>query len=164
MGLDISVYSQLTRVQPVNNDEDCDEYIIPVTEEGVFDDVISLYPNPHFLRQAGDIKESDHFTYEEEMGFRAGSYSGYNHWRSQLASLVNHPQNADYPDIDFNDLIYFSDCEGVITGESAKKLYQHFLKWDKAAQDLNDEYFYELYKTWTEAFQLAADNGAVDFH
>lgn len=62
----------------------------------------------------------------------------------------------------FVELINFSDCEGVIGAEVAKKLAADFAAYQDKAGDKGD--FARVYASWRKAFELAADGGAVCFH
>ena len=116
------------------------------------------------------------------MGFRAGSYSGYNHWREKLAEI------AGYPSIEtdrfgsglkemrhdagareagsgpFYELIWFSDCEGIIGPITSAKLARDFADFQAKADAVEDDYWREKYGKWRQAFEMAAEEGAVDFH
>lgn len=163
MGLDITAIS---KIQEVREDEDSDTESFILVSSGqpltTVDDVYHIFVNPHFVKQAGNLVTGQ-YIYDESMGFRAGSYSGYNQWRSQLAHMVNYDEDTHPEEGDFAELIYFSDCEGVITGESAKRLYQSFVKWEPQAREMN-EYFYATYQNFQQAFELACNDGAVIFH
>lgn len=116
------------------------------------------------------------------MGFRAGSYSSYNHWRENLAQLAGYPKKGssargashaagawEASGGPFWELINFSDCEGTIGPRMCSKLHGDFLEWRaKAAafcsQDPNQTYFMELYDSWTKAVEYGAQDGAVCLH
>lgn len=101
-------------------------------------------------------------------GFRAGSYSGYNVWRNQLAILAGYESARhvwEHIDIGpFYEIINFSDCEGVICAKNSKKLHGDFLKFAEAAEKHEDPRFNDLYKEWMHAFLLASEDGCVEFH
>ena len=117
------------------------------------------------------------------MSFRAGSYSGYNEWRDQLARMAGYTSAAEVWnkcnvdetfDGPFVKLINFSDCEGTLGTQVAKALYEDFVEFEERAIDwadkhLSDEgynerkWFLEKYDDWKEACQLAADNGCIIF-
>lgn len=63
----------------------------------------------------------------------------------------------------FWELIYFTDCEGILGCEVSQKLLQDFLDYDTQAQQLSP-FFYELYGYWKQAFACAAEQGVVVFH
>ena len=102
----------------------------------------------------------------DTLAFRAGSYGGYNGWRSWLAGQAGHGSAENvWKNISsgpFVELISFSDCEGVIGPVVAAKLAKDFA--DYADKVSGDEWNMKLYATWRQAFEMAADNGCVDFH
>ena len=128
---------------------------------------------------AYDIDEQAVYSYADNMRFRAGSYSGYNAWRNELAKL------AGYPEIEYEswgrtekgfdggafkassgpflELIKFSDCEGVIGTAVSKKLSKDFADFDQKAAEIGG-LFYELYTEWKQAFEMASDGGFVNFN
>jgi hypothetical protein len=177
MGLDISYYSKI----------EIDE------KEGD----IYIHPQP-FDYQLGSLKVGALYKLTPESksdGFRAGSYGGYSQWRGNLAKIAGYESDESvWKDFNrelryvklkkienhkiemkpFYELIFFSDCEGVIGPEICKKLYQDFVNFEDKVKyeyswpfwDFEDSffYFYELYIKWREAFRVASDNGLVSFH
>ena len=168
MGLDVTAYKNVKRLTEFT----ADEYGEPKDVEAVhvfIDD---------FKERAGNIDDG-YYTYDGSCGFRAGSYSGYNNWRDELARLAGYPV-AKYAELGlerenhaagawaaeggpFWELINFSDCEGVLGTEVCKKLLADFIEYDEKAKSF-DPYFYERYKEWTEGMKYAADNGFFNFH
>lgn len=159
MGLDITAYKKLTMVENPKLDEDgypenwetewkpgegmvWSESCFPGSGEGVI---------PHTV-----------YTYEDSFGFRAGSYSGYGWWRDKLEGLSD--GNSFY------ELTNFADNEGVIGSVVSKKLYNDFISNSDNAEKYSKligedgKYWLEKYKSWTKAFEMASDDGAVDFH
>lgn len=145
MGLNISAYSN---IEYIGDDEE------ELEDELEYKEYTQIYPNRHFLSAADGLKKG-FYTYENRGSFRAGSYSGYNDWRSQLKNMVDNEK-------DFQELINFSDCEGVIGSVTSKKLLEDFKKWNNVA--VTKKYFYELYEEWQKVFELASNNGCVSFH
>jgi len=116
--------------------------------------------------------------------FRAGSYGGYNMWREMLTVAIwgVTPKEA-WPDPEkwrgkpFFELIFFSDCEGAITGKVCERLALDFGTREgeireairRNAWSRNDSYqhwddiFWEKYDDWKTAFEMAAPEGAVVF-
>jgi hypothetical protein len=92
--------------------------------------------------------------------FRAGSYSGYNAWRSDLASQFNPEWKPELP---FFELIWFADNEGTIGPAAAAKLHREFVQHAPQYQPAMDNHGCS-YQDWLYAFKLAADGGLVDFH
>jgi hypothetical protein len=182
MGLDIAAYRGLTRA--AEGEGLHPEYAEEADyEHGWF----RLYKNDEFPGRAGEIDDEGIYRATEEFGFRAGSYSGYNEWRDQLAALVGHPSekhvvaasehlmlgdrwshaasvwNNPAPG-PFMELINFSDCEGTIGTTVSAKLAKDFADWQEKADAHEDEWFREKYADWRKAFEMAADNGCVVFH
>lgn len=177
MGLDISYYTKLTKAGPeVEVDEDGD----PV------DDTLRLtkvYVVDVFAKQADDLEHGALYAYATEAYFRAGSYSGYGHWREWLARLAGYPLTEDdsYGEGQkrmshaaacwdgatgpFSELINFSDAEGVIGPVTSAKLLQDFIDFDdRAKASASDGYNYVKYLEWKAAFEAASDGGMVAFH
>lgn len=100
-------------------------------------------------------------------GFHAGSYSGYNHWRADLARQFN-PEAGRHQGVDlpFYELIWFADNEGCIGPEASADLLDDFRAHADAYTpgDGGDGWYREKYADWTRAFELAADGGLVAFH
>jgi len=114
------------------------------------------------------------------VGLHAGSYGGYNRWREQLAELAGYPA-GDYEQYGrtyqshcvpcwngeagpFSELINFSDCEGVIGASVSAKLAKDFADFQPKADAHEDDRFRMKYAEWRQAFEMASDSGAVDFH
>ena len=176
MGLNITAYSKIKKLDVTFNKDG--EAINPATQEPLdYDDYIRAFINPHFPSRAADIDDSVAYSFEKSRSFRAGSYSGYNDWREHLAKMVGYPsvdaetdprhahsngacESTEGP---FWELIFFSDCEGVIGTAISTKLAKDFADHDKNAAEIGG-LFYELYGNWKKAFELAADGGMVYFH
>jgi hypothetical protein len=151
MGLDITAYSKLKRIKRGGK--------------------IRFYGNDAYPDRAKPIVTDDAALYVcqgEELDFRAGSYSGYNLWREQLSRMATGlaPEiiwrdEERYKDTPFFLLINF--CEGTIGTEAAKVLAQQFADWQAKADQHEDTWFREKYAQWRKAFELASDNGAVEF-
>lgn len=112
----------------------------------------------------------------ETHAFRAGSYTGYNHWRANLAEQFN-PAPIDPisrgmlqpdPDLPFYELIWFADNEGTIGPEAAGDLLvdfrEHADRFTPPGEEEWHDYSRRKYSDWTRAFELAADGGLVSFH
>jgi hypothetical protein len=171
MGLDITYYSNLKKLDCVFNADG-----EPI---GVID-YFQAYVNPDFPGRADDIENKAVYSYDESGGFRAGSYSGYNAWREELAKLAGYPATEDVSfgiknmrhdagawkvtEGPFWELIHFSDCEGVIGAAVSAKLADDFAKFQPQADAHTDEWFRDLYAQWFTAFNVASKSGAVSFH
>ena len=153
-------------------------------------DNLYLYPNDSLLDQSEGIQSGEYTCEGIQGSFRAGSYSGYSNWRRTLSkmigweiedlwlhvgTLVQRNENLNdvlnesdelKVDIPFVELLNFSDCEGFIGPKTSAKLYLDFLEWNekaKVSDPFKGGYFYETYKEWTKAFEVASDGGCVIF-
>ena len=149
MGLDISAFSNAT---PTDSG---DAYQVYVTD-GV----------PNLL----DGKPEGMYEGTDTFGFRAGSYGGYNSWRSWLSrtflgvlpeSVWDNP--AQFSGKPFVELIHFSDCEGAIGPTVSAKLFHDF---EANESQLNgaDQWYVDVYHKWKRAFEIASKDGFVIFH
>lgn len=95
--------------------------------------------------------------------FRAGSYSGYGAWRSDLREQFNPEEDPDGP---FFELIYFADNEGSIGPDAARELLRDFRLNANlySVSELHPGWWRDKYDDWTRACELAADGGLIDFH
>lgn len=159
MGLDITAYKKLKVVENPQLDED-GEIVNWETEwrpGGSME-----WSEKHFPGRGEGVDPQKVYTWEDSLEFRAGSYSGYNWWRARLEKFAEGE--------DFQELINFADNEGVIGSVVSRKLANDFNKNAERASlyalTLGEEadYWFKLYKLWQEAFEMAADSGAVDFH
>lgn len=168
MGLDITAFSKLKKA--VGNEAFDDS-----GELKYKDGWVRLNKNYDFPGRADDIDDRHAYKYGSFRHFPAGSYSGYNRWRDQLAQLAGYPltkwrgeqshaeacfQGAIGP---FSELINFSDCEGVIGASVSAKLAKDFADFQEDADAHEDQRFRLLYAEWRKAFEMAADDGAVAF-
>jgi hypothetical protein len=171
MGLDITAFSRAVLVGTSNDYDD----LIPLV--GADEDVYIAYRNNDFPgREAPYVfggKDFGAFRIEgERIAFRAGSYSGYGEWRSELCSMAN-KVGPDYlwntrslqrtRTMPFYDLIDFADNEGVIGSIAATRLVPAFSTF-MAMAELKEAWFFEKYQQWHRACVLAADNGFIYFH
>lgn len=159
MGLDITAFRKLTAAK---NGEGLDASGEVDWKAGWS----RLYHNSDFPGRADDVPEGI-YRANDSMGFRAGSYSGYNRWREKLAALVGviprelweNPKPGP-----FAELINFSDCDGVIGTAISKKLAADFAEHQANADAHEDAWFRDGYAMWRKAFEMASDGGAVQFH
>lgn len=146
MGLDISAYENL-------------QYLEEATEDN-YHIGVQVYDSG-FDRLDG-LVEGMYSTSGRIHDFRAGSYSGYNAWRSNLEEFANQLNDGS-----FEELTNFSDCEGCIGPKTSAKLFQDFSRHYQAAKQHqcdDHEWFIDKYEDWMKAFRIAANNGAVVFH
>lgn len=162
MGLDISAYSKIERV------EDEDEAIVFVKRG-----------TPQ-MDQAQDIEEGMFINSKscESHFFRAGSYSGYNDFRNLLCEIMHGITAKELwtkPEVfegkEFYNLINFSDCEGHFGPTVAKKLHEDFVKYRyKFINGLNEKGHYEgyhytrVYDDFMLGFEIASKGGVLIFH
>lgn len=160
MGLDITAYSKIHFLHELPDGEDHSL------------DHPFLYPTDSPLQEEG-IKKGC-YGYEDKFQFRAGSYSGYSYYRTQLAKMVHGvPAEAVWENperyTEFVEQIHFSDCDGIIGPKTSEKLakdYDEFrMKAEQFTKTLPDgDYWLSRYEDWSKAFHLASDGGVVEFH
>lgn len=178
MGLDIRAYSNLTYIGHHEKWTDEDAHYEKHHEAYAYDSFA------HALAGVPDLKPMDGVSasfltggcYQatdktESHGFRAGSYSGYNWWRADLATQFNPYRGggAPDPDLPFYELIWFADNEGTIGEIAAAELLRDFREHEVAyrtAQEKTEHgsYAVDRYLDWMRAFELASQSGLVDFH
>ncbi|WP_155420373.1 hypothetical protein [Burkholderia cepacia] len=169
-GLDVTAYSGLKRVEFPTLSSDGEP-------QGKNQVILSPVDFPERFR---GLESGKVYQFDSSFDFRAGSYSGYNAWRNELAKLAGYQPSAStrnnvvesrYDETvwkldhgPFWELINFSDAEGVIGPEVCRKVYRDFVQYRDQAAKVPDAYFYESYGDWMKAFEMCADNGAIVFH
>lgn len=166
MGLDISAYSRLRRIgeEPslyANNESGIVVYADTVRFSNRFGPRCDLAPGLYEQSEEG-----------ETLTFRAGSYSGYGDWRRNLALLVGWSSDseaweAETPHIAaFYEQINFADNEGYIGPTVAAKLAADYEEWESRAKEAWGErdWRFASYRNWRRAFDIAAQDGVVEFH
>ncbi len=154
MGLDITAYSKLVRTEGYSENDN-----LP-------DDVTRLYVNAYFPGRADQITNG-YYEYDDSLGFCAGSYGDYNDWRDELIKIAGYSKGLDEisaGDGPFSELIAFSDCEGVIGVTHCKKLAKDFADFQSKSDAHENERFRNTYTNFRKAFELASNDGAVEFH
>ena len=154
MGLDITAYKNI-RIRELTKDEEGEYY----------------FSNSGFKQSNMPNLENKEIQIEFDDGFdfRAGSYGGYNRFRNQLCLASNNISadelwKSENENLKFYWLINFTDCDGYIGTDYCKILYDEFVKYEKEIKLSLDEYYYQTYDNFKEAFRLGADNGLVSFH
>ena len=154
MGLDIAVFRTARITPPHDLDDDCWEegHVMVGTPEGMEHALGGLEPGRCYLA------DRDH-------SFRAGSYTGYGHWRTDLAKTIHkvipetiwHDEDA-WVGKPFYELINFSDCEGTMGPGVCAKLYADFALHRDAYMAAHDpgDWCRESYDDWLEGFRVAA--------
>lgn len=167
MGLDITAFQNMTLVNKNTLRFDAEGYCVGGNDNEQDDLLLTQdFHRDHFKRQFEGLVDDGYYTFQASFGFRAGSYGGYNDWRSQLAKLAGVEENILTNDntTPFAELIYFSDCEGFIGPIVSAKLAKDFAEFHEKAEDVDDEYFFSLYCDFRQAFEMASQNGCVYFH
>jgi hypothetical protein len=181
MGLDITAYRKLTKVE-VELDEDGHP-----ADESVYDSHAIAWVNGG-RGQHDHLEHKAFYCYDGEFDFRAGSYSGYNEWREALARFAGY-EKSEYKDSfrgivksshaatcwdgetqgAFAEMIDFSDAEGCIGPVTSAKLAKDFAEHEERARTFvawpdDDGWFFRQYLEWKKAFEMASDDGMVQFH
>ena len=183
MGLDITAYRGLTKA---NGSEAFDERGEVKEDEGWE----RFYLNGDFPGRADEIDDGCAYKSEASAHMLGYSYSTHSRFRNELAKLAGYPKaepsndgeafdrvyEESYPyataasaydgmeAMPFYELVYFSDCEGVIGTTVSAKLARDFAAFQEKADAHHDEYFRAKYSQWRKAFEMASDRGAVVFH
>lgn len=162
MGLDIVAFSRGRFLGPRGGD-DYDEH----------EDHVLVYGIEPFLDRLDGQPQGWYAVDGDWLRFQAGSYGGYNEWRSQLsrAALGVEPREVwegleDFAGRPFAELINFADNEGAIGPVTSAKLLADFEADPKLPDRVSDDpfdWFESKYVSWREAFALAADGGFVVF-
>lgn len=173
MGLDITAYRKL-EVAPAArpywkaSDDDLETYLYFYANSDFPGSDAGLDCSVGYVRPTGEALEN-------EMDFRAGSYSGYNWWRDHLCQMAHGMTAKQFwelntPPVAFRELINFADNEGVIGPVIAAKLAKDFADYQERADaysttiDNDGNWWHTAYNQWRLAFEMAADGGAVVFH
>lgn len=171
MGLDITAYSKLEYLELMDVGA-WEEKYWSHERDMPFTTVIAYHWAEEYADRAIPIVQGGVYKIGgEEFGFRAGSYSGYNHWRAQLSLMATGlspstiwAASERYADVPFYALINFSDCEGIIGAIVSTQLAADFARYQPQADRRADAWFREKYAAWRKAFEIAADDGLVEFH
>lgn len=163
MGLDITAYSKMQQIRDPKDDDEQDEYwdaghVRAFWYGGMDHSGRGLLPDAWYA-------ETDE---TQAHGFRAGSYSGYNHWRAGLAEFIGHKVDHYFESGDttlpFYELINFADNEGSIGPDAAADLLKDFQTHRTKYRAAHDQYDNDRYDDWMRACELAADSGMICFH
>ena len=163
MGLDIIAYRKLKKNKRLSNlSNNKKEYI----------DIDCLIMSPYleeveeaFPGRAEPLKyNGDVYICDECENINIGSYGTYGWFRQALETFS---KDSDY----FNELIDFSDCEGVIGSVVSEKLYKDFSsnaesfgQWVcQNYSTLESGLLLRMYYKFKSAFEIAKDGGAVEF-
>jgi len=154
MGLDIAAYKNL--VPAPDGDSELRNYDV------------SVFVNPEFPGRCTEFVDGGLYNADKGIDFCAGSYSGYNTWRNNLATLAGYGgaegawKREGGP---FWELINFSDCEGALGTAVCAKLYRDFAEYQNLAKQTEGEEsrFYQKYILWMQASEDGAQNGIIKF-
>lgn len=163
MGLDIIAYSKLKKNEHLStmSEEDREDLDINcLIMSPVLTEIDEAFPGrAEPLKYNGDI-----YTCGSYKEYGIGSYGTYGWFRRALEAFS---EDRDC----FNELIDFSDCEGVIGSIVSKKLYEDFSsnaesfeQWVYQKYSVVDgEWLLRIYCKFESAFEIAKDGGAVEF-
>jgi hypothetical protein len=161
MGLDITAYQRLVLME----EDDSDEIAV---SRGDIEDTETMWPGRTAGLPRADLKLADG---AGDLEFRAGSYSGYGDWRSELCLLAHGIPATEFwrqerKEGAFFELIHFSDCEGILGPVACRKLAQDFADYQDQANDRGNVWFTERYAQWRKACEFAGESGtgAIWFH
>lgn len=176
MGLDITAYSNIKRLKAHLNDDG--EAIYDSTGEEIKERYFYVWKNPSFPGRADELVDGGVYTYEKSVGHGMG-YGGYYWWRNDLAGSAGYPvkeydaafgkETSYFGGVinseggPFYELINFSDCEGAIDASIAKKLLADFKSFNDKAEEIGGAFF-ENYKHWQSAMEIASNSGCIIFH
>lgn len=152
MGLDVKAYKKMMKVDNPERDEDgClvnwDKLV--EVDQSTLDDT-----EEHFKGRTQGLVTGV-YSSDDSLRFRAGAYSYYNRFREKLEKMASNSQ--------LFELIMFSDCEGFIGPVVSKKLAKDFKDLEKIAREQLDDYDMETYLNFKKAFELASEDGCVQF-
>lgn len=152
MTLDISAYGGLKEIPAPILDENGD----PDANKCFYEPTLIRRTEKHWPGSTKGLKEHQAYTWKTSFSFSAGSYTGYSYWQELLADLRGDTT-------DFDELIHFTNCEGIIGPAAAKKLYDDFQRHDERSFLCQESFFISKYQDFMRAFKIASDNGAVEF-
>ncbi|MDT2451148.1 hypothetical protein [Enterococcus avium] len=152
MGLDVEAYKKMTKIAEPERDEYGDlvdwETLVEV-DQSTLD-----YTERYFKGRTQGLVAGV-YSPDDSLRFRAGAYSYYNRFREKLENIASNSQ--------LFELIMFSDCEGFIGPIVSKKLAKDFSDLEETAREKLDEYDFETYLNFKKAFELASEEGCVQF-
>ena len=174
MGLDVDAYYGLTKRDHLfdANGEPVDRK----TGEDLEGDWVMFYTTHGFPNREGSIVGNVAYSYTDSDDVLSMGYGRFNVWREKLAEIAGWPLSSynqygrDWPshaasawDVTEGplwELIFFSDCEGVLGPETCKKLAADF---DAITGDTSElEPTFSKFKAAVN--RAANENGALKFH
>lgn len=167
MGLDVLACRKIKLIENLTQ-EDC------LNQSG---EIQYFDPNLDFTEHSANII-AGFYSNEGMFNFRAGNYSGYNHWRALLCEKFAGIKDKDlwknhneYKYVNFYYLINFSDCDGIIDTEHCEILLNDFLvNYNRLinrdvdfSSEKEESNFISLYKDFMTAFAIGSNGGCVQF-
>ncbi|MGF2164653.1 hypothetical protein [Enterococcus avium] len=152
MGLDIEAYKKMKKV--AYPERDVDGGLVDWENLVEIDQDTLDYVEKHFKGRTHGLEQGV-YSSEESYHFRAGAYSYYNRFRSRLEEIASNSQ--------LFELIMFSDCEGYIGATVSKKLAKDFRDLELQAREQLDDSDLETFLDFKKAFELASEDGCVEF-
>lgn len=149
MPLQVTAYRQLIAL------DDCDR-----DADGHPSDTTAWYAHPETVAftergwpgYSSGIVPGGAYGFAESYSVRMGTYSHFNQWRRVLTTMLTGCTEAwkDRPTQPFAELTSFADFEPQAVAF--------------AADFVDGRYWLLRYKSWRKVFEIAADNGVVEFH
>lgn len=90
-------------------------------------------------------------------------YTNY-HRESKLNRILDETRQENIINVyqkPFIELLYFSDCEGIIGPEVCKKLYEDFVKYQEVAKEKMIDWHYEVYMNFMEGLKTVSESNGV---
>lgn len=155
MGLCITGFKHIVLLDA---DYDEEQEIATDRKTGAIIEVPLVVPwvNSDFPGREDNIIHKKVYSFQEEIKMLHMSYGGYNYWRDELHRLSP---------VDFELLVNFSDCEGVLGPNTCARLALIFDDNHSKAKDFRSDYpgFLKAYEEMQAGFKLVAHNGLVRF-
>lgn len=181
MGLDITVHPEIRVLDPHTCTDEDACYEAGHTHTYVYTCFENSFRGLPVLERDGEtVSGFSHGSWVEDVAetwsFRAGSYSGYNAFRSSLQEaawgedvemdwdayeIAKDPKWMSMP---FIELIAFADNEGVIGPDACADLRWDFTAYEDEVLARLDPGWHDKYQTWKKAFEDTAWHGMVEFH
>lgn len=159
MGLDVAVYGNVRIAETEDEIEDYDFYTYQAT--------------PEWYYKCKALTLETKYMGEHLTSLRSG-YGGHMWFRMELLKLIGREDLidghnikweelvADNSDVDFFELINFSDCEGCLDSDTSKVILKNFKKYEDKVKEMDkEERFPQLYEEWLEVFTEGAKDGSV---
>lgn len=163
MGLDIIAYSKLKKnecLSAISEEDRKDLDINCLIMSPLLTEIEKAFPGrAEPLKYNGDI-----YTCGSHKEYSIGAYGTYGWFRQVLETFS---EDCDC----FDELINFSDCEGVIGSAVSEKLYEDFSSNAESFEQwvyqkysvVEGELLLRIYYKFESAFEIAKDGGAVEF-